>query len=170
MATPDWQEFKEWFKWKEGIDRANLNGLKLAKQYRFFSLEKYSEKFVSRINDENNRFLEDMKKRPPEEIIRSAYEIVIKEQIAMFVSEVLQVIDENKVDALLSSKNTLDEIYKEWIENDSFADTDIEVIVDNTADKIIAAKEREQKLAAELAKRSAHSEDMQDKSNRRTRR
>ena len=88
----------------------------------------------------------------------------------MFVSEVPQVIDENKVDALLSSKNTLDEIYKEWIENDSFADTDIEVIVDNTADKIIAAKEREQKLAAELAKRSAHSEDMQDKSNRRTRR
>lgn len=168
MASPDWQEFKEWFKWKEGIDRANLNGLKLAKQYRFFSLEKYSEKFVSRINDENNRFLEDMKKRPPEEIIKSAYEIVIKEQIAMFVSEVPQIIDENKVDALLSSKNTLDEIYKEWIENDSFADTDIEVIVDNTADKIIAAKEREQKLAAELAKRSAHSEDMQDKSNRRT--
>ena len=34
--------------------------------------------------------------------------------------------------------------------------------MDNTADKLIAAKEREQKLAAELAKKAV-TEDMQDK-------
>ena len=44
-----------------------------------------------------------------------------------------------------------------------FADTDIEVIIENTADKLIAAREREQKLAAELAKKTM-ADDMQDKS------
>ena len=49
-------------------------------------------------------------------------------------------------------------------EDDDFADTDIEVIIENTADKLIAAKEREQKLAAELAKKAV-TEDLRDKPN-----
>ena len=162
MTNPDWQDFKAWFSEHKGIDRNNLNGIKLEEQYRYYSMERYADKLVEKVAAEHKAFLEDMKKRSPEEIIGSAYEIVIKEQIKMFMTEVPQIIHENKVDALMSSKNTLDDIYKEWLSDDVFPDTDIEVIVDNTADKLIAAKEREQKLAAELAKKAV-TEDLQDK-------
>ena len=95
-----------------------------------------------------------MKKRSAEEIIVAAYEIVIKEQIKMFMTEVPQYLPESKTDALMSSRNTLNDIYEQWRSEDDLADTDIEIIIDNTADKIIANREREQKLAAELAKKA----------------
>ena len=162
MTNPDWQDFKAWFREHKGIDRTNLNGVRLEEQYRYFSMERYADKLVEKVAAEHKAFLEDMKKHPPEEIIGSAYEIVIKEQIKVYMTEVPQLIHENKTDALMSSRNTLDDIYKEWLSDDVFPDTDIEVIVDNTADKLIAAKEREQKLAAELAKKAV-AEDLQDK-------
>ena len=144
------------------IDRETLTSTGLSDQYRYFSMERYADKLVEKVAAEHTAFISDMKKRQPEKIIGSAYEIVIKEQIKAFMTEVPQIIHENKVDALMSSRNTLDDIYKEWLSDDVFADTDIEIIVDNTADKLIAAKEREQKLAAELAKKAV-TEDMQDK-------
>ena len=162
MTYPDWQDFKAWFQMHQGIDRKELNSMELDNQYRYFSMERYSEKLVSKIISENELFLDNMKKRPPEEIIGAAYEIVIKEQIVMYMTEVPQVIPEPKTDALMSSSNTLNAIYEQWRSDDDFADTDIEVIVENTADKIIAAKEREQKLAAELAKKTM-ADDMQDR-------
>lgn len=162
MTYPDWQDFKAWFIRHTAIDRETLTSTGLSDQYRYFSMERYADKLVEKVAAEHKAFMEDMKKRQPEEIIGSAYEIVIKEQIKAFMTEVPQIIHENKVDALMSSKNTLDDIYKEWLSDDVFADTDIEIIVDNTADKLIAAKEREQKLAAELAKKAV-TEDMQDK-------
>ncbi len=164
MAKPDWKDFKEWFKWHGGIDRANIKGLQLDKQYRYFSMERYADKLVDKVSSEHTAFIDDMKKRPPEQIIGSAYEIVIKEQIKMFMTEVPQVIPEEKTDALVTSGNALNAIYEEWLSDDVLADTDIEVIIENTADKLIAAREREQKLAAELAKKAV-SENMQDKPN-----
>jgi hypothetical protein len=162
MTYTDWQDFKAWFIRHTAIDRETLTSTGLSDQYRYFSMERYADKLVEKVAAEHTAFISDMKKRQPEEIIGSAYEIVIKEQIKAFMTEVPQIIHENKVDALMSSRNTLDDIYKEWLSDDVFADTDIEIIVDNTADKLIAAKEREQKLAAELAKKAV-TEDMQDK-------
>ena len=162
MTYPDWKDFKAWFMRHTAIDRETLTSTGLSDQYRYFSMERYADKLVEKVAAEHTAFISDMKKRQSEEIIGSAYEIVIKEQIKAFMTEVPQIIHENKVDALMSSKNTLDDIYKEWLSDDVFADTDIEIIVDNTADKLIAAKEREQKLAAELAKKAV-TEDMQDK-------
>ena len=80
------------------------------------------------------------------------------------MTEVPQFIPEEKTDALMASDNVLNAIYEEWRSDDDFADTDIEVIIENTADKLIAAKEREQKLAAELAKKAV-TEDLRDKPN-----
>ena len=162
MTYTDWQDFKAWFIRHTAIDRETLTSTGLSDQYRYFSMERYADKLVEKVAAEHTAFISDMKKQQPEEIIGSAYEIVIKEQIKAFMTEVPQIIHENKVDALVSSRNTLDDIYKEWLSDDVFADTDIEIIVDNTADKLIAAKEREQKLAAELAKKAV-TEDMQDK-------
>ena len=122
--------------------------------YRLFSMERYADKLVDKVAAEHTAFIEDMKKRPPEDIIGSAYEIVIKEQIKMFMTEVPQYLPESKTDALMSSRNTLNDIYEQWRSEDDLADTDIEIIIDNTADKIIANREREQKLAAELAKKA----------------
>ena len=127
-------------------------------------MEKYADKLVDKVAAEHTAFIEDMKNRPPEQIIGSAYEIVIKEQIKMFMTEVPQIIPEEKTDALMASDNVLNAIYEEWRSDDDFADTDIEVIIENTADKLIAAKEREQKLAAELAKKAV-TEDLRDKPN-----
>lgn len=78
------------------------------------------------------------------------------------MTEVPQLIPEQKTDALMSSNNALNAIYEQWRSDDDFADTDIEVIIENTADKLIAARERERKLAAELAKKTM-ADDLQDK-------
>ena len=154
MKDPDWQDFKAWFQKHEGIDRAKLTGTELRSHYRLFSMERYADKLVDKVAAEHTAFIEDMKKRPPEDIIGAAYEIVIKEQIKMFMTEVPQYLPESKTDALMSSRNTLNDIYEQWRSEDDLADTDIEIIIDNTADKIIANREREQKLAAELAKKA----------------
>ena len=95
-----------------------------------------------------------MKQRPSEQIIRSAYEIVVKEQIAKFMSEVPQIIPEEKTDVLMSCTNMLDELYDQWRFSNSMELEDMEGLVEETADKIIAARERERKLAAELAKKA----------------
>ncbi len=153
MKNPDWQDFKAWFKEHEGIDRTQLTSSELSAQYRYFSMERYADKLVDKVAAEHTAFIEDMKNRPSEEIIGAAYEIVIKEQIKMFMTEVPQYLPESKTDALMSSRNTLNDIYEQWRSEDDLADTDIEIIIDNTADKIIAKREREQKLAAELAKK-----------------
>jgi hypothetical protein len=154
MKNPDWQDFKAWFQKHEGIDRTKLTGTELRSHYRLFSMERYADKLVDKVAAEHTAFIEDMKKRPPEDIIGAAYEIVIKEQIKMFMTEVPQYLPESKTDALMSSRNTLNDIYEQWRSDDDLADTDIEKIIDNTADKIIANREREQKLAAELAKKA----------------
>ena len=154
MKDPDWQDFKAWFQEHEGIDRAKLTSSELSAQFKYFSMERYADKLVDKVAAEHNAFIEDMKNRPPEEIIGAAYEIVIKEQIKMFMTEVPQYLPESKTDALMSSRNTLNDIYEQWRSEDDLADTDIEIIIDNTADKIIANREREQKLAAELAKKA----------------
>ncbi len=154
MKDPDWQDFKAWFQEHEGIDRTLLTSSELSAQYRYFSMERYADKLVGKVSAEHKAFIDDMKNRPPEEIIGAAYEIVIKEQIKMFMTEVPQYLPESKTDALMSSRNTLNDIYEQWRSEDDLADTDIEIIIDNTADKIIANREREQKLAAELAKKA----------------
>ena len=154
MKNPNWRDFKAWFQEHEGIDRAKLTSSELSAQYKYFSMERYADKLVDKMAAEHNAFIEDMKNRPPEEIIVAAYEIVIKEQIKMFMTEVPQLIPEQKTDALMLSNNALNAIYEQWRSDDDLADTDIEVIIENTADKLIAAREREQKLAAELAKKA----------------
>ena len=154
MKNPDWQDFKAWFQKHEGIDRTKLTGTELRSHYRLFSMERYADKLVDKVAAEHTAFIEEMKKRPPEDIIGAAYEIVIKEQIKMFMTEVPQYLPESKTDALMSSRNTLNDIYEQWRSEDYLTDTDIEIIIDNTADKIIAKREQEQKLAAELAKKA----------------
>jgi hypothetical protein len=162
MAYPDWRDFKMWFQQHQGIDRTQLTSDELGAQYRYFSMERYADKLVDKVIAEHSAFIENMKKCSPEEIIGSAYEIVIKEQIKMFMTEVPQYLQESKTDALMSSNNALNAIYEQWRSDDDFADTDIEIIIENTADKLIAAREREQKLAAELAKKTI-ADDFQDK-------
>ena len=162
MTYPDWKDFKSWFQEHQGIDRTELTGQEFEMQYRNFSMERYADKLVEKVSAEHKAFLEDISKRPPEDIIGAAYEIVIKEQIKMFMTEVPQFIPEEKTDALMASSNALNAIYEQWRSDDVFADTDIEVIIENTADKLIAAREREQKLAAELAKKTM-ADELQDK-------
>ncbi len=162
MKNSNWQDFKAWFQEHQGIDRTTLTSSELDTQYRYFSMERYADKLVDKIVSEHTAFIEDMKQRPPESIIGAAYEIVIKEQIKMFMTEVPQCLPESKTDALMSSSNALNAIYEQWRSDDDFSDTDIEVIIENTADKLIAAREREQKLAAELAKKTM-ADDLQDR-------
>ena len=126
----DWHEFKEWFSRHTAIDRENLTSTDLEEKYRYFSMERYAKKLVSKVANEYNAFIDEVKRRKPEEIIKAAYELVIKEQIKVFMAEVPQLIPEDKTDALMSSENTLNDIYEQWLKDDDFFDTDIEVIIE----------------------------------------
>ena len=154
MMKPDWEDFKAWLAENVNSDRGNLTSTDLEKHYRSFSMERYAEKLSAKAAAEYETFIDEMKQRPSEQIIRSAYEIVVKEQIAKFMSEVPQIIPEEKTDVLMSCTNMLDELYDQWRFSNSMELEDMEGLVEETADKIIAARERERKLAAELAKKA----------------
>ena len=104
-----------------------------------------------KVNDEYGKFIADMKKEPVDVIIESAYEIVSKDNIAMYCQEYNIELSEKQFAALMSSQNTLDEVYREWCDNGEWHGIDdIGLALEETADRIQISLDRktsEQKAA-----------------------
>ena len=96
-----------------------------------------------KIHSEYNKFIAEMKKEPAEIIIESAYEIVSKENILMYCEEYDLKLSEKQFAALMSSKNTLDEVYREWCDNGEWHGIDdIGLALEETADRIQISRDR----------------------------
>ena len=100
-----------------------------------------------------------MKKEPADVIIESAYEIVSKDNINMYCQEYNINLSEKQFAALMSSKNTLDEVYREWCDNGEWHGLDdIGLALEETADRIqisIDRKNAEQKAEPVLEQKQA---------------
>lgn len=107
-------------------------------------IEQLSNDLCDKVNAEYTEFIEAMQKQSAGYIIEAAYEIVWKDNIAQFIENEPFMLSKKQYAALLSAKNTLDEIYDEWLSNgDLHTYDDIAVTLEDTAGKILVSLDRE---------------------------
>lgn len=102
------------------------------------------EKLANKVGDEWKAFLDDMKKESPAVLIESAYEISTKDNIQTYITEENLDLTEKQINALLSSKNTLADLYDDW-SSDEYLNSysDVAELLKITADKLSEAIDRE---------------------------
>lgn len=102
------------------------------------------EKLANKVTAEWKAFLEGMKKESPAVLIESAYEISTKDNIQTYITEENLNLTEKQINALLSSKNTLDDFYDDWTSDEYLNSySDVAELLTLTADKINEAIDRE---------------------------
>lgn len=106
------------------------------------STEELSDLLCAKINGEYGSFIANMQKQTIDVAIESAYEIVWKDNINEYCFNETPDLTPQQYIALLSSKNTLDEVY-ERILKDEYANSydDIGIVLNDTADKILLSTE-----------------------------
>ena len=102
------------------------------------------EKLANKVTSEWKSFLEDMKKESPAVLIEAAYEISTKDNIQTYITEEKLNLTEKQISALLSSPNTLNDLYDDW-SSDEYLNSysDVAELLKLTADKINEAIDRE---------------------------
>lgn len=95
------------------------------------------DKLIEKLEKEYKDFVEDLKKKTPEEIIDKSYELVVKNETIAEIKDMG--LEKNEIKALLKEDNLLTEIYDDWINSDgrlgeliydTMADT-IDIIIEN---------------------------------------
>ena len=69
-----------------------------------------------KMSNEQNDFIENLKHLPPEKIIQSAYEKVMRDDILMLFED--DFLDDKQIKALLRLERPLSACYDEWLKND----------------------------------------------------
>lgn len=76
-----------------------------------------SDKLYEKMKNELDNFKSELKAKPPDEIIQSAYELVTKEDI-LSLFEIEEDFDLQEYKALLKTKKPLEYLYQEWLSYD----------------------------------------------------
>ena len=143
MKEPDWEQFRDRTDYSK--DRGEITSVRLRIDYRNYQKEGYNDRLKEKINNENTAFIEEMRKQQPDDIIRSAYKIVIKETIRMYIDNYTPDLSKMQYEALLSAKDTLDEVYNEWVRSDDMKDmSDVEYAMISAANRIQHSLDRKQ--------------------------
>ena len=102
------------------------------------------EKLANKVEAEWKAFLDDMKNESPAVLIESAYEISTKDNIQTYITEENLDLSEKQINALLSSKNTLADLYDDW-SSDEYLNSysDVAELLKITAVKLSEAIDRE---------------------------
>lgn len=146
LTTEQLRDFISYVKEVTNIDISELPAERLGKLYNDFEIGELSNDLCSKVNAEYSAFIEEMKKQSAEYLIEAAYEIVWKDNIAQFVENEPPMLSKKQYVALLSSTNTLNEIYDEWLSNgDLHTYDDIAITLEDTAGKILVSLDREVK-------------------------
>lgn len=137
MKLPDWSNFRSQVELAMGTEIVCLSGDTLSGLRDKYLHENRCIALSQKLNEEYGKFIADMKKEPVDVIIESAYEIVSKDNINMYCQECNVELSEKQFAALMSSKNTLDEVYREWCDNGEWHGIDdIGLALEETADRI----------------------------------
>ena len=100
----------------------------------------YASLLYEKVQAEHDDFIAEMKCKPAEEIIESAYQIVIKDDITTFCRDCSPKLNDRQFEALLSSKNALYEIFEQWCKNGELHGlTDIGIAIEEAADRILVS-------------------------------
>jgi len=104
----------------------------------------YEKDYVSllyeKVQAEHDDFIAEMKCKPADEIIESAYQIVIKDEITVFCRDCFPKLTDKQFEALLSSRNALYEIFEQWCKNGELHGlADIGIAIEEAADRILVS-------------------------------
>ena len=100
----------------------------------------YVSLLYEKVQAEYDDFIAEMKGKSAEEIIESAYQIVIKDEITVFCRDCSPKLTDRQFEALLSSKNALYEIFEQWCKNGELHGlTDIGIAIEEAADRILVS-------------------------------
>ena len=161
MKLPDWEEFRN--RVADIIDDypdRNITGQHLAEMRRQFMQNQYESKLYEKMQGEYDSFIADLKKKSPDEIIDSAYQIVTKKDILDFLAGQSPSLSEKQYAALLSSTNALDEIYETWCTNSEFHGLyDIGLAMEETADDMQYSIDRRNEEQAKKQEQTERKDD-----------
>ena len=102
-----------------------------------------SEQLKKRVNAELEAYITEMKSRPFDEIIEAAYRVTACKQINEYITNEEPDLTEAQLSALLSMDNVLDEIYLEWVKNDSAESyDDVLMVMQDRVDRILLSQQR----------------------------
>ena len=100
----------------------------------------YASLLYEKVQAEHDDFIAEMKCKPADEIIESAYQIVIKDEITVFCLECSPKLTDRQFEALLSSQNALYEVFEQWCKNGELHGlTDIGIAIEEVADRILVS-------------------------------
>ena len=86
--------------------------------------EDYSSLLYDKIKSEHSQFITDLKTKPANDIILSAYEIVTKNEIMMYCENENPDLTDEQFKYLLSRPALLDELSEHWCCNGEFTSYD----------------------------------------------
>jgi len=103
-----------------------------------------SEQLKKRVNAELEAYISEMKSRPFDEIIEAAYRVTVCKQIGEYITNEEPDLTKAQLSAFFSMDNILDEIYLEWVKNDSAESyDDVLMVMQDRADRILLSQQRE---------------------------
>lgn len=140
------KDFVNYVKEVTGQQISDLTDEKIDDLQDDFEVGKLANELSEKVGKEYTKFIDDMKRRDSDYIIEMAYEIVWKDNINQFIENEPPYLSKKEYVALLSAKNTLDELYADWLSNGELHTyDDIEILLEDTAGDILASMEREAK-------------------------
>ena len=100
----------------------------------------YTTALYEKVQAEYDDFIAEMKRKSADEIIESAYQIVIKDEITVFCRDCSPKLADKQFEALLSSKNALYEIFEQWCKNGELHGlADVGIAIEEAADRILVS-------------------------------
>lgn len=94
------------------------------------------DKLYEKIKFEHSRFISELKTKPANDIILSAYEIVTKNDILMFCENEDPDLTDEQFRFLLSRPALLDEVFEQWCNNGELTSyDDVGIVIKTTCRK-----------------------------------
>ena len=136
-------DFVNYVKEVTGRQIADFTEEKLSDLREDFEIGKLANELSEKVCGEYSEFIEDIKTHDAGYIIEMAYEIVWKDNINQFIENEPPCLSKKQYVALISAKNTLNELYMGWLSNGELHTyDDIEILLEDTAGNILTSLER----------------------------
>ncbi len=99
------------------------------------------EKLSKKVEKEYTNFIEELKDKPPQNIIDKCYEKTLKEEM----KDKLQCMELNdiQISALLCQGNILSEFYEDWLHNDLNINEILEISMEDSIEHITSYHNKE---------------------------
>ncbi len=106
---------------------------------------KIREEVYNKMEQEYNNYIENLKLKTPDEIIKSSYEKVMKEEILGDFYPEYEHYDMKKIKALNKCKEPLEELYQGWMDCDAGIHQVLEDSTYDTLDRLVEEQKEKKK-------------------------